>query len=130
MVAQITDAKTVLTKKDQTDFDDNILRPQFLDQGVFASLQEALLAQGNQRAVRQPQVLINQLREVAGPPRPNPELVKTLVDMGFPEARAKKVLTHFRNSLDSAMEHLTSVPPERDNDIFGPEQPQPVQRAQ
>lgn len=34
--------------------------------------------------------------------------------MGFEEERAKKVLKHFKNNLNTAMDYLINTPPEND----------------
>lgn len=43
---------------------------------------------------------------------PDPVLVQNLVEMGFPEDRVKRVLKHFRNNFDMAMDHLINAPPD------------------
>jgi len=48
-------------------------------------------------------------------------MVKNLVEMGFPEARSKRVLKHFVNNFESTMAHMLNNEDSRDNDILGPE---------
>ena len=48
-------------------------------------------------------------------------MVKNLVEMGFPEARSKRVLNHFVNIFESTMAHMLNNEDSRDNDILGPE---------
>jgi uncharacterized UBP type Zn finger protein len=40
--------------------------------------------------------------------------VSQLVDMGFPENKAKRVLKKFRNNFNAAMDHLINAPPDQD----------------
>jgi uncharacterized UBP type Zn finger protein len=51
----------------------------------------------------------------------NPHLVKNLVEMGFPENRAKRALKFFRNNLENAMEHIMNTEEEQDDLVFGPQ---------
>lgn len=44
--------------------------------------------------------------------------VRQLIDMGFNEERARKVLKHFRNELDLAMDYLINTPPEHDHHLI------------
>lgn len=49
----------------------------------------------------------------------DPAKVRSLIDMGFPDERARKVLKHFRNDLDLAMDYLINTPPEHDQILTG-----------
>lgn len=42
---------------------------------------------------------------------PNEEHVKNLVEMGFAEDKVKKVLKHFKNNFEMAMDHLINADP-------------------
>ena len=44
----------------------------------------------------------------------DPESVQSFVDMGFPKERAEKVLRHFRNNMNVAMDYMISTPEEND----------------
>ena len=48
----------------------------------------------------------------------DPFKVIQLVDMGFNEERARKVLKHFKNELDLAMDYLINTPPEHDHHLI------------
>ena len=41
---------------------------------------------------------------------PDPNRVRALIDMGFEDERARRVLLHFRNDLDLAMDYLIHTP--------------------
>jgi uncharacterized UBP type Zn finger protein len=41
---------------------------------------------------------------------PDPSKVRALIDMGFEDDRARRVLFHFRNDLDLAMDYLIHTP--------------------
>ena len=45
--------------------------------------------------------------------------VRQLIDMGFPDERARKVLKHFRNDIELAMDYLIHTPLELDHLISG-----------
>lgn len=45
----------------------------------------------------------------------DPSKARALIDMGFPDDRARRVLLHFRNDLDLAMDYLIHTPAEHDH---------------
>lgn len=47
-------------------------------------------------------------------------MVRDLVAMGFPEARAKRALKNFRNNMNVATDHLLSTTEDMDDQVFGP----------
>jgi len=60
------------------------------------------------------------LREGSGGPQPDvqpdPEKVKTLVEMGFTESKSKRALKRCRNNLNMAMEQILNTPEEESED--------------
>eukprot|EP00347_Sterkiella_histriomuscorum_P023141 403335791 len=44
----------------------------------------------------------------------DPAKVQNLVEMGFEEERSKKVLKHFKNNMNMAMDYIINTPPEND----------------
>ena len=47
----------------------------------------------------------------------DPSKVRQLSDMGFPDDRARKVLKHFRNDIDLAMDYLINTPSDHDTHL-------------
>lgn len=45
-------------------------------------------------------------------------MIRSLTEMGFDEERSKKVLQHFKNNLNMAMDYLINTPPENDQLIM------------
>ena len=54
---------------------------------------------------------------VINPNDADPYKVRQLIDMGFPDERARMVLKHFRNDMDLALDYLFHTPPEHDHII-------------
>jgi UBA/TS-N domain len=53
------------------------------------------------------------------PPEADPAAVEGLKDMGFPEERVKRVLVHFRNNVNTAMDYLICTPENEDAATIG-----------
>ncbi len=49
-------------------------------------------------------------------------MVKNMVDMGFPEARSKRALKHYKNNFEAAMAHMLNNDETRDDIILGTEE--------
>jgi hypothetical protein len=45
----------------------------------------------------------------------DPSKTRALIDMGFPDERARRALLHFRNDIDLAMDYLIHTPAEHDH---------------
>lgn len=57
-------------------------------------------------------------------------LLATMTEMGFPEQRSRRALRYFNNDVETAIQHVMSVPEAQDDSLFGPEPPSEPRAAQ
>jgi len=51
------------------------------------------------------------------------EHLRSMVEMGFPEARCRRALKFFHNDFEQAIQHVCNTTEAQDTSILGPEPP-------